>query len=154
MKKVLLSVASVALIASLTVACSNKEAQPSETQYQEQAPTTTGTGAEDGTSGNSGEAANGNTGGTTGGEAEAEVTVLIDENAMFNTPELRVKKGTTVTWVNNDDIAHNVYEMNDLFRSEDMVQGSSFSYTFDQPGTYSYVCSFHPSMEATVIVEE
>lgn len=154
MKKFLLSAASASLIFILTVACSNGEANQMESQEQEQ----TTTPAQDSPNYTTGETTSGNSGGNTGGnadgEAGVEVTVLIDESGMFNTPELRIKKGTKVTWVNNDDIAHNVYEMNNLFQSENLDQGSTFSYTFDQPGEYTYYCSIHPSMEARVIVEE
>lgn len=153
MKKVLLSVASIALIASLTVACSNEEAMPEETQNQEQTATPLDTDSGGGTDENTGGTTNADSSGNAGDEAGEEVTVLIDENSMFNMSELHIKNGTKVTWVNNDSIAHTVYETNNLFNSENMVQGSTFSYTFDQPGTYTYYCSIHPSMEAEVIVE-
>ena len=36
--------------------------------------------------------------------------------------------------------------------SDGLDQGDSFSHTFDQAGTFNYVCGIHPSMKATVVV--
>ena len=39
------------------------------------------------------------------------------------------------------------------FDSGDIVPGETFSYVFDQSGTFNYFCIPHPFMEGTVIVE-
>lgn len=71
---------------------------------------------------------------------------------------IRVKPGTTVTWVNRDVALHNVSSIDSIFLSTsqgDMAQGDTFTYTFDRPGTYRYQCTFHhPTMNGVVIVEE
>lgn len=95
----------------------------------------------------------GTTNGNTSDNAGEEVTVLIENATMFQISELRIKQGTRVTWVNKDNFNHTVYEMENLFNSGDMAQDATFSYTFDQPGTYTCYCSIHPNMEAKVIVE-
>ncbi len=48
---------------------------------------------------------------------------------------------------------HTVVGDNGEFESTDLANGATFTFAFDQPGTYAYHCSIHPSMKATVVVE-
>lgn len=79
-------------------------------------------------------------------------------NLQFVPKGIRIKPGTTVTWVNRDAALHNVSSIDSVFLSAgqgDMKKGDIFSFTFDQAGTYRYQCTFHhPSMNGVVIVEE
>jgi nitrite reductase (NO-forming) len=59
----------------------------------------------------------------------------------------------TITWTNNDNVAHTVTADNGLFDSGLLNQGQTWSYTFTTPGTYQYHCSIHPWMKGTVIVK-
>lgn len=59
----------------------------------------------------------------------------------------------TVTWTNDDVAPHTVTEKNRLFDSGNMNSGSSFSYTFTNPGTYEYICLYHSWMHGVVIVK-
>jgi plastocyanin len=83
------------------------------------------------------------------------VTVEL-KDIRFRPQGIRVKPGTTVTWVNKDPVTHNVRQVESVFLSPDVVQpGGTFSYTFETPGTYRYQCTFHhPNMNGVVIVEE
>jgi plastocyanin len=82
----------------------------------------------------------------------ADSTVSID-NFTFNPNVLTVKAGTTVTWVNNDDIPHIILDKNrKVFHSKVLDTEDKFSFTFAQPGTYDYFCGLHPHMTAQVIV--
>ena len=83
------------------------------------------------------------------------VTVEL-KGIRFQPQGIRVKPGTTVTWVNNDPVIHNVRQVESVFLSPDVVQpGETFFYTFDKPGRYRYQCTLHhPSMNGVVIVEE
>src|SRR5579883_1778903 len=72
-------------------------------------------------------------------------------NFAFSPSSLTVKAGTKVTWTNNDSVTHTVTEGNGAFNSGDLAPGSSFSFTFSKAGTYSYHCSIHPSMTATIV---
>jgi plastocyanin/uncharacterized membrane protein YozB (DUF420 family) len=56
---------------------------------------------------------------------------------------LKVKAGTTVTFVNQDPVKHTVTSDTGLFDSGDILPGKSFSYTFNQAGTFPYFCVFH-----------
>lgn len=83
------------------------------------------------------------------------VTVEM-RDLQFRPQGIRVKVGTTVTWVNKDSVVHNVRQVQSVFLSQDeMPAEDSFSFRFDKPGTYRYQCTFHhPNMNGVVIVEE
>jgi amicyanin len=74
-------------------------------------------------------------------------------NFTFGPAALTVKAGTTVTWLNGDDIPHTVVAADkQAFRSKVLDSGEAFSFTFTQPGTYPYFCSIHPHMTGKVVV--
>jgi plastocyanin len=81
-----------------------------------------------------------------------EVVVKID-NFSFMPHDIMVAAGTTVIWVNNDDIPHTVVSTTDVFKSKALDTDDKFSFKFDKPGTYEYFCSIHPKMTAKVIVQ-
>jgi plastocyanin len=79
--------------------------------------------------------------------------VKID-NFTYAPVTLTVAAGTTVKWVNRDDIPHTVVsEDKSTFKSKVLDTDDSFSYTFSKPGTYTYFCSIHPKMTAKVVVQ-
>ena len=80
-------------------------------------------------------------------------TVSID-NFSFGPQTLTVKAGTTVTWINRDDIPHGLASSNNAFkRSAALDTDDSFSFTFTTPGTYQYFCYLHPHMVGSIVVE-
>ncbi len=81
-----------------------------------------------------------------------EVVVKID-NFSYMPHDITVAAGTTIKWVNNDDIPHTVVSTTDLFKSKALDTDDKFSFKFDKPGTYEYFCSIHPKMTAKVIVQ-
>lgn len=84
--------------------------------------------------------------------ASADEVAIKIGNFTFGPQELKVKSGTTVTWVNEDDIPHTVVSLNN-FRSKALDSDDKFSFTFTTPGTYKYFCSLHPHMTGTIVVE-
>ncbi len=74
------------------------------------------------------------------------------ENFTFDPPSITVTAGATVTWTNHDDIPHLVVIPGVKQRSAALDTDQSFSYTFSQPGTYTYFCRMHPKMTGTVVV--
>lgn len=75
----------------------------------------------------------------------------------FTQKTLKVKKGTKVTWTNQDSARHDVMpdqESDGFMGSELLSKGESYSYTFDTPGSYEYHCTPHPYMKAKVEVVE
>ena len=85
--------------------------------------------------------------------APAPVTVKIS-NFVFAAQTITIPVGTTVTWINEDDIPHTVVS-NDktTFKSKVMDTDDRFSFTFTKAGTYGYFCSVHPHMTGTVVVK-
>ena len=84
--------------------------------------------------------------------APAGPTVKID-NFVFGPEALTVTVGTTVTWINQDDIPHTVVANDKSFKSKVLDSDERFSFTFTKPGEYGYFCSLHPHMTGKVIVK-
>jgi plastocyanin len=78
-------------------------------------------------------------------------TVTI-QNMAFNPSTLNVQVGTTVTWINKDNITHHVVSDSGVFDSGNLTNGMSYNYTFNQTGSFPYHCSIHPSMTGTIVV--
>ena len=80
-------------------------------------------------------------------------TVKID-NFVFGPEALTVSVGTTVTWINQDDIPHTVVASDrQTFKSKVLDSDERFSFTFTKPGEYGYFCSLHPHMVGKGIVK-
>ena len=87
-------------------------------------------------------------------ETLSTVEVKID-NFSFGPTTLTIPVGTTVTWINRDDIPHTVVSSDDpkVFKSKVLDTDEKFSFTFTKAGTYPYFCSVHPKMTGKVIVQ-
>ena len=70
----------------------------------------------------------------------------------FGPATITVKPGTTVTWTQQDEDQHTVTANDGSFSSSPLVTGATYTHTFTTPGTYTYHCSIHPFMHATVVV--
>lgn len=93
----------------------------------------------------------GGTGGTGGGSGPGTNEVFI-QGMAFNPASITITAGTTITWTNKDAVGHTVTSNTNLFNSGTLQTGGTFSFTFAKAGTYSYYCSVHPSMVASVTV--
>ena len=85
---------------------------------------------------------------------EASGDVVNIDNFFFTPAELTVSVGTTVKWLNRDDIPHLVVDSNKVFRSKALDTDDSFSFTFTDAGTYTYFCGLHPHMTGKIIVKD
>jgi plastocyanin len=88
-----------------------------------------------------------------GAVAAEDANVVNIDNFTFTPPQLTVAVGTTVKWLNRDDIPHTVVETNKTFRSKALDTDDSFSFTFATAGTFNYFCSLHPHMVGKIIVQ-
>lgn len=80
------------------------------------------------------------------------ITINI-KNYSFGQPQLTVKVGTKVTWINNDSVPHTVTSsQSDVLNSAELSTGESFSATLSQPGRIDYHCNIHPSMTGSIVV--
>jgi len=78
--------------------------------------------------------------------------VMID-NFTFTPQSLTVKVGTTVTWVNHDDIPHSIVCPLLKMKSHPLDSEDSFAYKFEEAGSYDYLCGLHPHMHGQIIVQ-
>lgn len=76
--------------------------------------------------------------------------IVMMENSAFNPRELRIKTGTTVVWANKDSELHNLRSV--IFNSPDIPPTGSFSFRFENAGTFDYFCGIHPEMKGRIIV--
>jgi plastocyanin len=83
-----------------------------------------------------------------------------EENIAFEPADVTVAKGGTVTWTNDEAVAHDVERTRGpgkTFSSGPeggMQQGDTYKVTLKQPGTYEYVCRVHaPNMAGTITVK-
>ena len=91
------------------------------------------------------------------GESESSEPVATTEVSMaksyvFEPKAVAIEAGQTVTWTNDDNFTHTVQV--DGQEDHQVDQGERVSITFDEPGTYHYVCTLHEQdMDGEVIVE-
>ena len=74
-------------------------------------------------------------------------------NFTFRNPVVTVKPGTTITWINADDIPHTVVSKDGVFKSKVLDTGDHFSFTFAKAGQFGYFCSLHPHMTGMIVVK-
>ena len=87
-------------------------------------------------------------------EPGASVTIQLFQ---FQPGRLEIKAGTTVIWVNQDDILHTVTlgtpeNRNGSVNLNLSGKGATASFTFDRPGEYEYFCDRHQSMRGRILV--
>jgi plastocyanin len=79
--------------------------------------------------------------------------VVTIENVRFDPQELTVKSGERVTWVNKDLFPHSATADAKAFDSHSIAPTGTWTWVAGQPGTYTYTCTFHPTMKATIRVQ-
>jgi len=87
------------------------------------------------------------------------VNILGIESPFFAPNSINVKAGTTISFVNTDGNIHTVTSVkagtqdpDGTFDSNMIKIGQTFTYKFDKPGTYEYICTIHPHMHGTINV--
>lgn len=114
-------------------------------------------------------------GGSTAAESsdgpEEGATAVTIEHIAFTPPTLEVETGTEVTWSNLDaEVTHTATsgtpgdkgvpgldngtkpKPDGTFDGAMEGADASFSFTFDEPGTYAYFCRVHQSMTGEIVV--
>ncbi len=76
--------------------------------------------------------------------------VLID-GTSYQPQKISVNAGDTVVWTNKDPFPHTVTAKG-AFDSKDIAAGASWRHVMRKPGTYDYICTYHPNMKGTVEV--
>lgn len=86
-------------------------------------------------------------------DAAAAGNVVDMDFFQFQPEDLTVAVGDTVTWVNKDSVRHTATADDGTFDVDTPAEGDEGSFTFDEAGTYAYVCEVHASMTGTITVE-
>jgi plastocyanin len=91
-----------------------------------------------------------------GAVALAAETTITQKGKQFSEKEVAIKKGDTVLFVNDDNIAHNVMSTTsgNAFNLGSQPPGKATPVTFDKLGTIQVLCAIHPTMRMTVKVSD
>lgn len=84
--------------------------------------------------------------------ARAATHQVSIQNFAFSPANLTISAGDTVVFTNNDSAPHTATADNGSFDTGRLSGGASAQLTFGSPGSYSYICSFHPNMKGTITV--
>lgn len=87
-----------------------------------------------------------------GSVSGADRTVAMSGFA-FDPATVTVEVGDSVTWENQDGVGHTATGSAGAFDTGTVSGGQSATVTFDTAGTFAYVCSIHPTMQGSVVVE-
>ena len=82
--------------------------------------------------------------------ASGSVTIV---DFQFSPGQITINQGDTVTWTNNGPTAHSATAPNGSFDTGVFPAGQSRSHTFNEAGSFSYICTPHPSMQGTIVVQ-
>jgi len=83
---------------------------------------------------------------------------IFIQGMAFSPVNKTISIGTTIKWTNYDGFNHTVTSgvpgtPSGLFDSGNIGSSGTFSYTFDQAGTFNYFCKIHTSMTGTITVQ-
>ncbi len=80
-------------------------------------------------------------------------TISMDGTA-FVPNEVTIKVGETVTWINKDPFPHTVSSISGHFHSQEIGPDQQYRFTPTMAGRFPYVCTLHPGMNGTLIVQK
>ncbi len=88
--------------------------------------------------------------------AAGEAAEVVIEKMEFVPKQLKIKPGTTVTWINKEKRNNHsvLFEQENMLESDRFFPGETYQRTFDKPGTYPYRCGPHPEMLGVIEVVE
>ncbi|MCR4284133.1 MAG: cupredoxin domain-containing protein [Parcubacteria group bacterium] len=100
-------------------------------------------------------------------QAEPNQTILLKNNFIsiknnaFSPSVIVIKRGTEITWTNEDNFAHQIASDSSIVKnplpeleSKILAKGQSYIFMFTRPGTFDYYCRIHPFMKGTIIVTD
>ena len=86
--------------------------------------------------------------------ASATATTIKIDNFSFLPPITTVPSGTTITWVNADDVPHKIVSSDGKFTASPAIDtNDQYAFRFTQPGRYEYFCALHPKMTGAIVVQ-
>jgi plastocyanin len=87
--------------------------------------------------------------GNNGQTAMSDVSIV---DFAFQPMAIFVSPGDTVEWTNTGNADHTVDSDTEIFESDILYPGETYSYTFGEPGIFPYHCDIHPHMRGMVVV--
>ena len=84
--------------------------------------------------------------------AAAKTHTVAMDGTRFIPETITVKRGDRVVWVNKDPFPHTA-TAGRTFDSKSIAAGQSWSYVPRKPGEFAYICTLHPGMKGTLIVQ-
>ena len=92
-------------------------------------------------------------GATSGGGGGGSVTLSADD-LEFNPTDLSAAAGDTIEFTNDDDVKHS-FTLEEVDIDEDADAGESVSVSLGdaEPGSYEFICKYHPDMTGTLEVQ-
>jgi len=86
--------------------------------------------------------------------ASATATTIRIDNFSFNPRSTTVPAGTTITWVNADDVPHKIVSSDGKFTASPALDTNDrYTFGFTRPGRYEYFCAIHPKMTGVIVVQ-
>jgi plastocyanin len=83
---------------------------------------------------------------------ESKTYTVTIESMRFQPEHLTVARGDTIVWVNKDPVPHTATSSDGVFDSKTIQPEKSWRFTAREKGEFAYVCTFHPTMTATLEV--
>jgi plastocyanin len=91
-------------------------------------------------------------GATTASPNQGPVADVAIVDLAFQPATLTIKPGTTVRFTNNDGFGHTVTATDNSYTSGTIAAGANYTHWYDTPGSYTYHCTIHSRMTATIVV--
>jgi plastocyanin len=82
----------------------------------------------------------------------APVKQITIAGMSYSSPQLTVKAGDTVEWINKDVVDHTATEKAAGVWNVSIAPGKSLKVVMKKAGTFDYYCRYHPNMVAKLIV--
>ena len=98
--------------------------------------------------------------GATSAQAPMNDRVIIPiQGDQYLVPDLAIRVGTTVEWVNLDPYIHDAMDIagdriGTVFDSGPIEPGIPYSFTFTSAGVFPYTCNYHYPQFGTITVYE
>ncbi|MDQ3985641.1 MAG: plastocyanin/azurin family copper-binding protein [Actinomycetota bacterium] len=87
------------------------------------------------------------------GQTDRATTRVMIKDLCYSPTVVRVAPGETVTWINQDAEPHTVTAPGNWGGDHtEYLRGEDVSFTFEEEGTFPYVCLVHPGMVGVVVV--
>jgi plastocyanin len=67
-------------------------------------------------------------------------------NFAFTPKTITIAKGTKVTWTNGGSVSHTTTSTKGLWDSGALAPGAAFAHVFKKAGTFTYLCTIHPTL--------